>query len=229
MHNPHKCNPALGLEIEAMLKAKGIQTPTTGLLSAIPEQDKISVIADHLQQALSTLGLNLLDDSLAETPKRIAKMWVRELMWGLHPENFPKVTTIENKMRYNEMLIERGITVMSLCEHHAVTIQGVAHVAYIPKDKVAGLSKFNRVVEYFARRPQVQERLTAQIFHALQYILGTEDVAVVVDARHYCVISRGVEDESSETLTSMLGGKFLEPAVRAEFMALINAPSGLAR
>jgi GTP cyclohydrolase I len=148
-------------------------------------------------------------------------MFVNETMWGLVPENFPKMTLIDNKMRYDEMLVEKDITVMSQCEHHLVTIEGRATVAYMPKRRVVGLSKLNRVVEYFSRRPQVQERLTAQIFETLKFLLDTDDVAVVIDAKHYCVISRGVQDESSHTVTSALGGAFRDnQIVRQEFLAL---------
>jgi GTP cyclohydrolase I len=176
-----------------------------------------------MEGIMQTLGMDLQDDSLADTPKRVAKMYVNEHYWGLHPENFPKVTLIENKMGYDEMLIEKDITVMSNCEHHFVTIEGKAHVAYMPKDKVIGLSKLNRVVEYFSRRPQVQERLTSQIFEALKFILGTEHVAVVINAKHYCVISRGVGDQTSYTMTSALGGVFRDiPEVRKEFLALVK-------
>jgi GTP cyclohydrolase I len=170
-----------------------------------------------------TLGLDLTDDSLADTPKRVAKMFVNEIFWGLDYEAFPKCTTIQNKMGYNEMLIERNINVQSNCEHHFVVIDGLATVGYIPKDVVLGLSKINRVVEYFAKRPQVQERLTEQVFHALEYILDTDNIAVVIDAQHYCVKSRGVEDTGSTTITSKLGGAFKnDPTTRAEFMSIVN-------
>ena len=222
MFNPSKCDPVLGARVEAVLHELGLSTPTDPSRLSEPEADKIAAIEFSMRNIMNTLGLDLEDDSLRETPLRIAKMYARELMWGLLPENFPKMTVIENKMSYNEMLIEKDITVMSLCEHHFVTIEGKAHIAYFPGRKVVGLSKFNRVVEYFSRRPQVQERLTSQIFETLKFLLETEDVAVVIDAHHYCVISRGVEDESSHTITSALGGRFLEPTIRAEFMSLIR-------
>ena len=184
---------------------------------------KIMKIEKHFAAIMDILGLDRNDDSLTETPKRVAKMYVNEIFWGLKPENFPKCTVIENKMGYDEMVIERDITLMSNCEHHFVTIDGKAHVAYIPKGKVLGLSKLNRIVEYFARRPQVQERIAEQVYHALVYILGTEDVAVVIEGVHYCVKSRGVEDHSSFTMTAKLGGCFKsEPDCRAEFMSLIK-------
>ena len=167
---------------------------------------------------METLGLDLSDDSLMETPKRVAKMYVSEIFYGLDYEAFPKCTAVDNKMKYNEMVVERNVNVQSNCEHHFVVIDGVATVAYVPKDKVLGLSKINRIVEYFAKRPQIQERLTEQIFHTLCFILETNDVAVLIDARHYCVASRGVEDTGSSTVSSRLGGGFKsDPAARAEF------------
>lgn len=218
-----KTDAKLGQEVEAYLRQKGVHTPT--LSEALHDEDntKIVKIEKSFTDIMLTLGLDLEDDSLTETPKRVAKMFVREIFWGLKPENFPKCTVIENKMGYDEMVIEKDITMMSNCEHHFVTIDGKAHVAYIPKDKVLGLSKMNRIVEYFARRPQVQERIAEQVYHALSYILGTEDVAVVIEGVHYCVKSRGVEDQGSYTMTAKLGGCFRnEPETRAEFMALIK-------
>ena len=172
---------------------------------------------------MKTLGLDLLDDSLMDTPKRVAKMYVNEIFWGLDYEAFPKCTTVDNKMKYDEMVVERNVNVQSNCEHHFVVIDGVATVGYIPNQRVLGLSKINRVVEYFSKRPQIQERLTEQVYHALQYILETDNVAVVIDAQHYCVKSRGVEDVGSSTVTSKLGGVFkTDPAVRNEFMNIVN-------
>ena len=150
-------------------------------------------------------------------------MYVNEIFWGLDYEAFPKCTAVDNKMKYDEMVIERNINVQSNCEHHFVVIDGLATVAYIPSEKVLGLSKLNRVVEYFAKRPQIQERLTEQVYYALQYILQTDNIAVVVDAQHYCVKSRGVEDTGSSTITTKLGGCFKnDPQARAEFMAIIK-------
>ena len=158
-----------------------------------------------------------------DTPKRVAKMFVNEICWGLDHDAFPKCTTVDNKMKYDEMVVERNINVQSNCEHHFVVIDGLATVGYIPNQKVLGLSKINRVVEYFAKRPQIQERLTEQVYHALQYILDTDSIGVVIDAQHYCVKSRGVEDVGSSTVTSKLGGVFkTDPAVRAEFMNIVN-------
>ena len=218
-----KCDAELGYKIEEYLREKGVNTPT--VLDSLLKKDefKIKRIEKHFDAIMTTLGLDLGDDSLMDTPKRVAKMYVNEIFWGLRPENFPKCTVIENKMGYDEMVIEKDITMMSNCEHHFVTIDGKAHVAYIPKGKVLGLSKLNRIVEYFSRRPQVQERIAEQVYHALVYILGTEDVAVVIEGVHYCVRSRGVEDHSSSTLTAKLGGCFRsEPDCRAEFMSLIK-------
>jgi GTP cyclohydrolase I len=218
-----KVDAALGIKVQAYLESIGLATPTTELLNA-DASTKIAKIEHHLTEAWKTLGMDLTDDSLADTPKRIAKMMVLENYWGLLPENFPKCTTITNKMNFDEMVLERNVAVMSNCEHHGVVIDGVAHVAYMPGDKVLGLSKLNRVVEYFSKRPQVQERLTAQIYHALSFILDTENVAVVIDATHYCVRSRGVEDINSSTVTSKLGGIFkADPATRAEFMNMISS------
>ena len=219
----NKCDTELGYKIEEFLREKGVHTPT--LIDPLLKKDeyKIKKIEKYFTIVMETLGLDLTDDSLMDTPKRVAKMYVNEIFWGLKPENFPKCTVIENKMGYDEMGVERDITMMSNCEHHFVTIDGKAHVAYIPKDKVLGLSKLNRIVEYFSRRPQVQERIAEQVYWALVYILGTEDVAVVIEGVHYCVKSRGVEDHSSSTITAKLGGCFRnEPEARAEFMSLIK-------
>lgn len=222
-YNASKTDQYLGHQIEQYLEHVGVQTPTIkqpfGL--ELSENEKIDRISELFAQIMGTLGLDLSDDSLAGTPDRVAKMYVKEIFWGLDPDKFPKATTVQNKMKYSSMVVEKDITVMSACEHHFVTIDGKATVAYIPKDKVLGLSKLNRIVEYFARRPQIQERLTDQVWHALTYILGTEDVAVYIDAEHYCVKSRGVEDHGSHTITSKLGGAFMDNATtRAEFMAI---------
>ena len=215
-----KTSPELGKAVEAHLRSLGLQTPTTNQID-LPETVKIEQIEAHFRKIMDLMGLDLTDDSLEETPKRVAKMYVLEKFWGLKPENFPKCTTIENKMGYDEMVVEKGVKVMSDCEHHFVQIDGQATVAYIPKNKVLGLSKLNRIVEYFSRRPQVQERLTQQIGETLKFILDTEDVAVVVTGKHYCVISRGVEDTGSVTSTSYLSGKFKsDPICRSEFLAL---------
>jgi GTP cyclohydrolase I len=220
--NRDKCDPALGELVHQHLLKVGVETPTTSLLNADAESKVVS-IKSHMTEILSILGLDLTDDSLMDTPLRVAKMFVNELYWGMEPKYFPKCTTVSNKMGYDEMVLEKGITILSDCEHHLRTIVGKAAIAYIPKDKVLGLSKLNRVADYFSRRPQIQERLAEQIYHALVFILGTEDVAVVIDAEHFCVKQRGVQDSSSSTVTSKLGGCFKsDPTVRAEFMSLIK-------
>jgi GTP cyclohydrolase I len=194
----------------------GVETPTFKI--SMDRKDKIAEIEKSFAHIMQVLGLDLDDDSLNETPKRVAKMYVNEIFWGLDYDAFPKCTTVDNKMKYNEMVVERNVNVQSNCEHHFVVIDGLATVAYVPKNKVLGLSKINRIVEYFSKRPQIQERLTEQIFHTLQYILDTEDVAVLIDAQHYCVKSRGVEDTGSSTVTVRLGGGFKNhPEVRNEF------------
>ena len=220
-YNKTKCDPELGRQIHEHLVKCGVETPT--FQSTTDRKEKIDTIEKHFTAIMETLGLDLSDDSLIETPKRVAKMYVNEIFWGLDYEAFPKCTTVDNKMKYDEMVVERGVNVQSNCEHHFVVIDGVATVGYIPKDKVLGLSKINRIVEYFSKRPQIQERLTEQIYYALQYILETDNIAVVIDAQHYCVKSRGVEDVGSSTVTSKLGGCFKnEQAVRAEFMNIVN-------
>ena len=218
-YNKTKCDPELGQRVHEHLVKMGVETPT--LPSNYDRKEKIEKIEAHFHSIMQTLGLDLTDDSLVETPKRVAKMYVNEIFWGLDYEAFPKCTTVHNKMQYNEMVVERNVSVQSNCEHHFVVIDGLATVAYVPKERVLGLSKINRIVEYFSKRPQIQERLTEQIFHTLQYILDTEDVAVMIDAQHYCVKSRGVEDTGSSTVTVRLGGGFkTDPAARNEFLAI---------
>jgi GTP cyclohydrolase IA len=214
--NKTKTDPELGLKVHEHLVKMGVETPTTP--NGLSRTDKIDIIEAKFTDIMNALGLDLSDDSLIETPKRVAKMMVGEIFWGLDYEAFPKCTTVDNKMKYNEMVCERNVNVQSNCEHHFVVIDGLATVAYVPKDRVLGLSKINRIVEYFSKRPQIQERLTEQIFHTLQFILDTEDVAVMIDAKHYCVAARGVEDTGSSTVTTRLGGGFKnDPAARAEF------------
>lgn len=214
--NKTKTNPTLGQAVHEHLVKMGVETPK--LENNLDRTEKIEIIEKHMHKIMETLGLDLSDDSLHETPKRWAKMAVTEIFWGLDYDAFPKCTAVDNKMHYNEMVVERNINVQSNCEHHLVIISGLATVAYVPNTKVLGLSKINRIVEYFSKRPQIQERLTEQIFHALQFILETEDVAVMIDAKHYCVSSRGVEDTGSSTVTSKLGGGFkTDAAARAEF------------
>ena len=221
-YNKTKTDPVLGQAVHEHLVKCGVETPTVP--NNIDRKDKIDKIESHFTEIMKTMGLDLSDDSLIDTPKRVAKMYVNEIFWGLDYEAFPKCTTVDNKMKYDEMVIERNVNVQSNCEHHFVVIDGLATVGYIPKQKVLGLSKINRIVEYFSKRPQIQERLTEQIYHALQFILDTDNIAVVIDAQHYCVKSRGVEDVGSSTVTSKLGGCFkTEPSVRAEFMNIVNS------
>lgn len=193
--------------------------PSPTVDSGLSTDEKITKIQEHFAEIMNILGLDLNDDSLKETPRRIAKMYVNEVFGGLNPDNFPKITVIENKMQYDQMVCVQDIEVMSVCEHHFQPIDGFATVAYIPKNKVIGLSKLNRIVEYFSKRPQVQERLTKQVADCLQYILDTEDVAVHINAKHYCVISRGIQDTHSTTTTSDLRGSFKNlPGTRTEFL-----------
>jgi len=216
-YNKTKTDPELGKQVHEHLVKMGVETPIKK--RNLDRKEQIDIIEGNFAEIMRALGLDLTDDSLIDTPKRVAKMYVNEIFWGLDYDAFPKCTTVDNKMKYNEMVVERNVNVQSNCEHHFVIIDGTATVAYVPKDRVLGLSKINRIVEYFSKRPQIQERLTEQIFHTLQFILGTEDVAVMIDAQHYCVKSRGVEDTGSSTVTSRLGGGFkTDPAARSEFL-----------
>jgi GTP cyclohydrolase I len=217
--NKNKCDADLGRRVHEYLVKMGVETPT--IENNLSRTDKIEIIERKFKDIMEALGLDLSDDSLEETPKRVAKMYVGEIFWGLDYDAFPKCTTVANKMNYDEMVVERNVNVQSNCEHHFVIIDGLATVAYVPNEKVLGLSKINRIVEYFAKRPQIQERLTEQVFHALCYILETENVAVMIDAQHYCVKSRGVEDTGSSTVTTKLGGGFkTDAAARAEFLSI---------
>jgi GTP cyclohydrolase I len=186
----------------------GLETPMKPEAFDLSDEEKKYRIAGHFAEIMDTLGLDLNDDSLKGTPERVAKMYVEEIFSGLNPENKPKVALFDNKYQYKQMLVEKNITLYSNCEHHFVPIIGKAHVAYISSGKVIGLSKLNRIVQYYAKRPQVQERLTNQIANELKEILDTEDIAVIIDAKHLCVSSRGVEDNTSATVTSYFGGKF---------------------
>jgi GTP cyclohydrolase IA len=218
-YNKTKTDPVLGQHVHEHLVKMGVETPVID--NGLSRTDKIDKIEGHFNSIMDTLGLDLNDDSLIDTPKRVAKMYVNEIFWGLDYDAFPKATVVANKMQYDEMVVERNINVQSNCEHHFVIIDGLATVAYIPNETVLGLSKINRVVEYFSKRPQIQERLTEQVYHALAFILNTEHVAVLIDAQHYCVKSRGVEDAGSSTITSKLGGGFkTDPALRAEFLSI---------
>jgi GTP cyclohydrolase I len=217
-YNKTKTDPELGQKVHEHLFKMGVETPSRD--NGIDRKLKIAMIEEKFQDIMGILGLDLTDDSLMETPKRVAKMYVNEIFWGLDYDAFPKCTTVDNKMHYNEMVVERNVNVQSNCEHHFVVIDGLATVAYVPKQKVLGLSKINRIVEYFSKRPQIQERLTEQIYHTLQFILETEDVAVMIDAQHYCVKSRGVEDTGSSTVTVRLGGGFkTDASARNEFLS----------
>ena len=183
---------------------------------------KIEMIEKHFREIMNILGLDLSDDSLNGTPHRVAKMYVKEIFSGLNPANKPKISMFDNKYKYNQMLVEKNITLYSNCEHHFVPIIGKVHVAYISAGQVIGLSKINRIVQYYAQRPQVQERLTKQIANELKTVLGTDDVAVVIDAHHLCVSSRGVTDVNSSTVTAEYTGKFNDQDVRKEFLSYIE-------
>lgn len=183
---------------------------------------KMNLIEDKFRDIMEIMGLDLTDDSLNGTPKRVAKMYIKEIFSGLNPANKPKIALFENKYQYNEMLVEKDITFYSNCEHHFVPIMGKAHVAYISSGKVIGLSKINRIVDYYARRPQVQERLTVQIANELKTILETDDVAVIIDAEHLCVSSRGVQDVNSSTVTAQFEGKFKEESTKNELLTYIS-------
>lgn len=193
--------------------------PTPVIETEHTSEEKVEIITKHFAEIMKVLGLDLKNDSLQDTPKRIAKMYVNEIFSGLNPDHFPKMTVIDNEMQYDQMVLVQNIGVLSVCEHHFQTIDGYATVAYIPNKKVIGLSKINRVVRFFSRRPQVQERLTKQIADCLQYVLNTDHVAVHINAKHYCVIARGVQDENSSTSTSDLRGHFkTKPETRSEFL-----------
>ena len=214
------------ISLEDLLGDEHISTSADTPLRAdafdMDDKTKMLKIEEHFREIMNVLGLDLTDDSLRGTPKRVAKMYVQEIFSGLNPKNKPEIALFENKYKYKEMLVEKDITFYSNCEHHFVPIFGKAHVAYISNGQVIGLSKINRVVQYFARRPQVQERLTIQIAEELKRVLNTEDVAVVIDAVHLCVSSRGVQDNDSKTVSSHFGGKFNDEASRREFFTYIG-------
>lgn len=202
--------------------ATSAQTPMRKDAFVISDDEKIELIKKDVEHILNTLGLDLADDSLKGTPNRVAKMFVKEIFGGLNPEKKPSSSTFDNLYKYNEMLVEKNIVVYSTCEHHLLPIVGRAHVAYISNGTVVGLSKMNRIVDYFAKRPQVQERLTMQIVQELQKVLNTDDVACVIDAKHLCVNSRGIRDIESSTVTAEFGGKFKEDKVKREFLDYIK-------
>ena len=210
---------------EILILETGDNTSDTALTKTenkLTDEEKIRKIKHHFSEIMDTLGLDLTDDSLKGTPERVAKMYVKEIFSGLNPENKPQISLFENKYSYKRMLVEKDITVYSNCEHHFVPIIGKVHVAYFPGKNVIGLSKINRLVQYHARRPQVQERLTIQIAEAMKEVLGHDDVAVYVDADHLCVASRGIKDTNSRTLTSSYSGLFEKQEIKQEFLAYIN-------
>ena len=216
-----KTDEQLGLKVKQFLIDKGVETPMVD--NGLTDDEKIAEIKDKFTDIMNALGLDLADDSLIDTPNRVAKMFVKEIFFGLDYKHFPKATTVDNKMKYDEMVIERNINVQSNCEHHFVIIDGSCHISYIPKNKVLGLSKLNRIVQFFSKRPQIQERLTEQIYYALSYILDTEDIGVIIEAAHYCVKSRGIQDVNSDTVTSKMGGCFkTDPEARKEFLSIVN-------
>lgn len=202
--------------------ATSIDTPMREDAFELSDDEKVYQIEKHFREIMNVLGLDLTDDSLNGTPKRVAKMFVKEIFQGLNPANKPKIAMFDNKFGYNRMLVEKDIQIYSTCEHHFLPIYGKAHIAYISSGKVIGLSKLNRIAQYYAKRPQVQERLTIQIASELRRILETDDVAVYIDAKHMCVETRGVEDTQSSTVTSDFSGKFLEKAYQDEFFASIR-------
>jgi GTP cyclohydrolase IA len=221
MQNINEVNPLKGFTMDEIGDDHlftSFETPMREGAFDLDDETKIELIEKKFAEIMNVLGLDLVDDSLKGTPHRVAKMYVKEIFKGLNPANAPKVALFDNKYQYDQMLIERDITLYSNCEHHFVPIVGKAHVGYISNGKVIGLSKINRIVEYFSKRPQVQERLTVQIAHYLKEVLATEDVAVVIDARHLCVSSRGVEDTTSSTITATYLGKFQENPTRDEFL-----------
>lgn len=216
------------IDVEAMGDehvGTSFETPMKADAFEMDDSLKMSLIEDKFRDIMEIMGLDLTDDSLSGTPQRVAKMYIKEIFSGLNPDNKPKIALFDNKYKYNEMLVEKDITFYSNCEHHFVPIYGKAHVAYISNGKVIGLSKINRIVEYYAKRPQVQERLTVQIANELKEVMETEDVAVVIDAVHLCVSSRGVKDVNSSTVTAQFSGKFKEDATKNEFLSYIQNKS----
>ncbi|MCB0621053.1 MAG: GTP cyclohydrolase I FolE [Saprospiraceae bacterium] len=222
--NGSRPQPALSLieEIGDEHLASATDTPLRADAFELSDPEKIERIEAHFREIMELIGLDLSDDSLQGTPRRVAKMYVQEIFSGLKPDNKPSATLFENKFQYRNMLIEKNIRVQSFCEHHFLPIYGTAHVAYISSGQVIGLSKLNRIVEYYSRRPQVQERLTMQIAAELKEVLQTEDVAVYLDAKHMCVQMRGVEHPHSSTITADYSGKFLNDHYRQEFLQAIR-------
>lgn len=222
LHNNNDLNDVEVDEMGDDHVSSGSETPLREDAFDMSDAEKIRKIEHHFAEIMHTLGLDLTDDSLKGTPRRVAKMYVKEIFSGLNPENKPNIALFENKYQYNQMLVERDISLFSNCEHHFVPIYGKAHVAYISNGHVIGLSKLNRIVQYFAKRPQVQERLTIQIGQELQRILGTKDVAVVIDAHHMCVSTRGIKDATSSTVTAFYEGKFADEKTRREFLTYVG-------
>lgn len=213
----YKKNPQLGEQVRNFLISKNVETPMQKH-NSMDWEAKTKAMESSFTSIMQILGLDLKDDSLQDTPKRVTKMYLHEIFYGLDYENFPHCTAVENKMLHNEMVIEHNVTVSSTCEHHFVTIDGFAKIGYIPANKVLGLSKLNRIVDFFSKRPQIQERLTEQIYYALSFILETENIAVEISANHFCVKSRGIRDTNSYTTTRKLGGSFLQRDTRNEFL-----------
>ena len=209
-------------DIGDMHVATSIDTPLRKDAFDLSDEEKVAIIEEKFREILTTLGMDLTDDSLMGTPHRVAKMYVKEIFYGLNPDNKPKISVFDNKFKYREMLVEKEIQVQSFCEHHFLPIVGRAHVGYVSNGVVIGLSKINRIVDYFARRPQVQERLTVQIANELKKALQTEDIAVVIDAKHMCVSCRGIQDDHSSTVTAEFSGKFNDRATREEFLKYIR-------
>ena len=221
--NGHSKNNHSGVdELGDFHVATSIETPLRKDAFKRTDEEKMAIIEDHFREIMEVIGLDLNDDSLQGTPHRVAKMFVQEIFYGLNPANKPKISVFDNKFKYGEMLVEKNINMNSFCEHHFLPIVGKAHVAYISSGEVIGLSKINRIVDYYARRPQVQERLTVQIVNELKSVLKTEDVAVVIDAKHLCVSCRGIQDDSSTTITSEYSGKFKEKSCREEFLKYLS-------
>lgn len=221
-YNGHDVDHLLADEIGDVHGAAALDTPMRPDAFDLDDDTKIDLIEEHFREIMNVLGLDLTDDSLKGSPRRVAKMYVNEIFKGLNPDNKPVATLFDNKFRYNEMLVEKDINVQSYCEHHFVPILGKAHVAYISSGKVIGLSKLNRIVEYYSKRPQVQERLTMQIADELKRVLQTDDVAVIIDAKHLCVSTRGVQDLNSTTITASYSGKFEDDATRQELLRYVG-------
>jgi GTP cyclohydrolase I len=218
-----KTDPVLGKLVHEHLVKLGMETPM--IYNGLSDSEKISILQSNFKNIMETLGLDLRNDSLIDTPKRVAKMYIKETLWGLDYDNFPAMTIVDNTMGYDNMLVEEDITISSRCEHHLVDFNGLAYVGYFPNstNKVLGLSKIHRLCEFFSRRPQIQERLVNQIGRAMQFILKSDDVAVSIKAKHLCVSSRGIQDQTSSTITSFLEGSFRNnPSVKNEFMAYIK-------